>query len=75
MIVTIEHLHSIPSRKGVGYCNRDSRVWFKAHGLDWGDFVRNGIHDEALLGTDALGIGLVEWARKCAADAEGQQGG
>jgi hypothetical protein len=63
MIVTHSHLRTIPSRGGAGYCCRGGRAWFARHGLDWGDFVRHGIDEQALLATgDGLAIGLVEWA-------------
>lgn len=68
MIVTLDHFHTIPSRGGRGYCNRGGRPWFARHGLDWGDFVRNGIDEEALLATgDGMAINLVRWAHACAA--------
>lgn len=52
MIVRIEDL------RRAGVC-RDARHWFARHGLDWRDFVRNGIDADALLATgdsqDAVG--------------------
>jgi len=68
MIVTTRHMLTIPgfTARG-GYCRTGSRAWARSHGLDWSDFVRNGIEEEKLLATDAFGVALVEWAHKCAA--------
>lgn len=65
LIVTIEHLHTVPTWTGrAGYCARKSREFFAAHGLDWLDFVRNGIPAERLIATgDALARHLVDHAR------------
>lgn len=30
------------------YCNRGLREWFSREGLDWADFVKNGIHVDVL---------------------------
>lgn len=69
MIVTTRHLFTIPwfsPRRG--FCRDRSRAWFRAHGFDWGHFVRNGIHADQLEATgDALALALVAWARECAA--------
>ena len=29
--------------RALGYCNRGSRKWFRDHGLDWAEFMQNGI--------------------------------
>lgn len=69
MIVTTKHLFTIPgftARRG--FCRGGSKQWFATHGLDWADFVRNGIPAERMEATgDALGLALVAWARECAA--------
>jgi hypothetical protein len=36
----------------MGYCMRRVRPWFVTHGLDFVDFVRNGIEENDLLATD-----------------------
>lgn len=66
MIVTIQHLHSVPTWTGrQGYCHSAAREFFDRHGLDWLDFVRNGIDDQVLVDTgDALALILVEFARE-----------
>lgn len=67
MIVTLEHLRSIPGYgPKPGFCAGKSRVFFAAHGLDWSAFLRQGIDAQLLLDTDdALAAALVEWARQC----------
>lgn len=69
MIVTTKHLFTIPGFTArSGFCRGGSKQWFAAHGLDWADFVRNGIPAERMEATgDALGLALVAWARECAA--------
>jgi len=50
--------------KAMAYCNRGSRPFFERHGLDWGDFVRNGIDAELLIATgDAMALRLVDVAK------------
>lgn len=45
----------------LGYCARGARRWFAAMGLDWADFVRNGIEADVLRATgDAMAIRLIE---------------
>lgn len=66
MIVTIQHLHTVPTWNGrQGFCHSQAREFFQAHDLDWLDFVRNGIDAERLIATgDALAIHVVEHARE-----------
>ena len=66
MIITIDHLHSVPTWNGrQGYCHKQSRLFFQRHGLDWIKFLKEGIDDQALLDTgDGLALHLVEHARK-----------
>lgn len=77
MIITTRHLLSIPGfSTRPGFCRGKSRDWFRAHGLDWSDFVRNGIAAEVMEATgDGLALALVRWARECAAKeaADGRQ--
>lgn len=69
MIVTTKHLFTIPGfSPRPGFCRGGARDWWRQHGLDWGDFVRNGIAAEKIEATgDALGLALVAWARECEA--------
>lgn len=68
MIVTYRHYRTIPSREGTGYCRGKGQAWFERHGLDFRDFVRNGIAEETLLATgDGMAQQLVAWARECEA--------
>lgn len=66
MIITAQHLHSVPTWNGrQGYCHRGARDFFQQHELDWQDFLQNGIDEELLLATgDALALTLVEHARE-----------
>lgn len=67
MIVTTVHLFTIPgySRRR-GFCRGGARKWFRAHGFDWSQFVREGIAAERLAATgDGLALALVSWAREC----------
>lgn len=74
LIVTVQHLHTVPTwTTRTGYCARQSRAFFAEHDLDWLAFVREGIPAQRLLDTDnALAIHLVEHARKVEAE-HGQQ--
>lgn len=64
MIVTIQHMHSVPTWNGrQGYCHGQAREFFKRHNLDWWDFLNNGIEADLLLATgDALAAVLVQYA-------------
>lgn len=65
LIVTLEHLHSVPNfRGGIGLCHSGARAWMAAHGLDWLAFVRDGIAASQLEATgDAIVLNLVAHAR------------
>jgi hypothetical protein len=67
VIVTTRHLFTIPGySKRPGFCRGGSRDWFVAHGLDWHDFVKNGIDSAKLEATgDGLALALVKWAKEC----------
>ena len=69
MIVTLEHLRSIPGYgPKPGFCAGKSREFFARHGLDWSVFRREGLDAQLFLDTgDALAIALVDWARQCEA--------
>lgn len=46
------------------FCSGGARNWWKRHGLDWSDFLDNGIAEETLLQTgDALALRVIEIAR------------
>ncbi|WP_339665893.1 hypothetical protein [uncultured Pseudomonas sp.] len=66
MIVTVQHMHSVPTWNGrQGYCHGQARGFFKRHGLNWMDFLHNGIEAETLLATgDALAKHLVDYVRE-----------
>lgn len=47
------------------YCNTGARLFFARHGLDWRDFLFNGIDAQALLATgDAMAEAVVAAARE-----------
>lgn len=75
MIVTTRHLFSIPGYSSrQGFCRGGARDWFRAHDMDWQQFVRQGVPAAALEATgDALALALVAWARECEAK-EGAHG-
>lgn len=55
MIITIDHV------KAQGYCAKGARVFFKEYGLNWQDFLTNGIESNTLLATNnELAITLVK---------------
>lgn len=73
MIVTTRDLFTIPGfSRRAGFCRNGSRRWFRAHGLDWTDFIKHGIAAETLEATgDGLALALVKWARQRAEQAHG----
>ena len=47
-----------------GFCAPGARRWFHAHGLDFNDFLKNGIAASALLATnDGMAARAVELVR------------
>lgn len=66
VIVTLEHvrlLRGYTSRKG--YCIPGLKIWFASRGLDWNDFVKNGIPAQKIIDTgDALAIEAVKLAQE-----------
>jgi hypothetical protein len=66
VIVTVQHLHTVPSWSDrPGYCSRMSRAFAAQHGLDWQDFVRDGVPASVLEATgDVLACRLAAWARE-----------
>lgn len=45
-------------------CSKGSRTWFKRHGLDWQEFLKNGIEPEKFEATgDPMAIRVAEIAR------------
>lgn len=73
LIVTQLHLSTVPGlRRKPGFCVTKSREWAKRNGIDFKDFMRNGIDAEVLTATgDGLALRLVAWARECEARAGG----
>lgn len=45
-------------------CSRGTRAFFERHGIDWAEFLRNGVPAEKLESTgDAMAMHVVEVAR------------
>lgn len=59
MTVTVRDIRRL------GWCMSGARAWFLQHGLDWRDFVRNGIAEEELLKVgDHYAVTIVEEVRR-----------
>jgi hypothetical protein len=57
-------LITITDVRMAGLCASGARRWFEAYGLDFRDFVTNGIDAEVLLATgDAYALRVVEFTR------------
>ena len=74
VIVTSVHLRGVPGfGKRPGFCVDRSRAWFQRHGLDFRDFLRNGIPSAALEATGcAMAQALVDHAREVEASRGGE---
>lgn len=49
----------------LGYCMKSVRPWFERHGLDFRDFVKNGIDEKTLKKTnDQLALDAIAEARR-----------
>lgn len=49
--------------RALDYCARGSRAFFKRHGFDWADFLRNGIEPEKFYKTgDSMAIKAAQLA-------------
>lgn len=65
MIVTHKHMRCMK------FCNQGARPFFERHGLDWYDFVQNGIDESILIATgDAMALQVVEYARSVEGEEE-----
>lgn len=59
MIVTMRDV------RAARMCSSGARKFFIRHGLDWQDFLKNGIESGALVATgDAMALKVVEVARE-----------
>ena len=57
MIITMEHIRQAKM------CSRGTRKFFQSNGLDWSDFLKNGIEEEKLASTgDAMALRVIEVA-------------
>ena len=58
MIITMRHIRE------ANYCARGARLFCANHGIDWSDFVKNGIDESELEGIDdAMLATVIEVAR------------
>lgn len=58
------YVSDLKQAPGGAYCHPGARKFFQRHGLDWADFVKNGIEAEVVLATgDAMAVRIVESAR------------
>lgn len=57
-IVTMRHVRKC------SMCSRGARAFFERHGMDWCEFLKNGLPAEAFEATgDAMAIQVAETAR------------
>jgi len=57
-VITIDHV------RAAGLCVNGTRTWFARHGLDFREFLREGLDADTLLATgDAMALRVVEHAR------------
>jgi hypothetical protein len=58
LIVRVRHIRQ------AGYCASGTRAWFERHGLNYMEFLKNGLPAEAILARDDhLGNEVVRMAR------------
>lgn len=56
---------TITDVRRAGHCVSGARRWFEAHGLDFKDFLANGVPSSVMAATnDALGLRVVEIKRQ-----------
>lgn len=65
-IVTVDDLHHVRNQAGgQGFCVRGMKAWAASHGIDFRDFLENGIPASRLMATnDSIALELVESLRK-----------
>lgn len=62
--MTDDPIIRMPDIRAVHMCSRGSRQFFERHGLDWQDFLKNGIPASKLAATgDHMALTLVEHVR------------
>lgn len=72
LIVWPKHIYAT-SISGRQLCANGGREWFAYHGLDWSNFVFNGITADKLLATaDAFADAVVATAQRMEAEDGGQ---
>lgn len=64
MIITMQHVRTVPNGGQQGYCVAGLRRFFERHGLDLKTFVKQGLPEEVFMATgDQQAVRLVEHAR------------
>jgi hypothetical protein len=64
MIITVEHMRTVPNLPRPGLCVRGAIAWFASYGLDFGQFCKHGLPEETLLATgDPFAIRVVAHAK------------
>lgn len=59
LVATIKHI------RAAHQCSGGARLWFKSNGLDWNDFLKNGIPVKKLVELGCpLGLRVAEEARR-----------
>lgn len=55
---------TITDVRAAGHCTRGAKAWFETYGLDFRNFLKHGINEEAFLATgDAHAIEIVRHKR------------
>ena len=58
MIITMRDI------RAAGMCSKGARKWFNRNGLEWSEFLKDGIDSDEILKTgDAMGKRVIEVAR------------
>jgi hypothetical protein len=64
MKITLQQARSFPIKTRQGFCARGMRQFADRYGLDWEQFIREGLDEEVLLATnDAQARRLVDWVK------------
>lgn len=65
VVVTMQHMRAVRFGSRRGYCVGGIELFFDRYGLDYSDFLRNGISADELRATgNALALRAIEQAEK-----------
>lgn len=64
MRITMEHVRQVRGFNArPGFCRKGVKRWFESRGLDYSDFLKNGIEEQTLLDTgDPMAVAVVRQA-------------